>query len=384
MLIQLKESKKRSSPPPAEQSDVSMEDDDVVPVKRRRRNTKLSDDEDEPMADVDANKGTKGKNNGATTKDAEKESKKKAKAVKKEASDDEELAPQPSKPATKKKAKSPSAEVKVEKASRGKTPVKEEEESDKDDSEAEKKVSSAAAKKLQKTLTTNLKHPYPDWPQGKPVPYAALVKTFTLVEATTKRLEITAHTALFLRQVLRLTPDAFLMVIHLMTNKLAADYEGIELGIGESLLMKAISESCGRSMAQIKSDQKEIGDLGEVAAKSRQNQKTLGFIKPTPLTVKTVHDTLMSIATIKGSDSQSKKVNLIKKLLANCSQAEGGAEAKYLIRGLEGKLRLGLAEKTVLTAIAQAIMSWQRENEGRKASEKDLAEAEEILRDVFW
>src|SRR6201996_1665390 len=105
-----------------------------------------------------------------------------------------------------------------------------------------------------------------------PVPYAALCTTFSLVEMTTKRLEISAHCSLFLQQVLRLTPGDLLPTVQLMINKLAADYAGIELGIGESLIMKAIGESTGRSLSVIKSDQHEIGDLGLVAAKSRSNQ----------------------------------------------------------------------------------------------------------------
>ena len=83
-----------------------------------------------------------------------------------------------------------------------------------------------------------------------------------------------------------------------MINKLAADYAGIELGIGESLIMKAIGESTGRSLQVIKADQNEIGDLGLVAAKSRGNQPTM--FKPKPLTVRAVRDGLMGIATTSG------------------------------------------------------------------------------------
>lgn len=39
----------------------------------------------------------------------------------------------------------------------------------------------------------------------------------------------------------------------------------MELGIGESLLMKAIAESTGRKMDAIKADLKDVGDLGLVA-----------------------------------------------------------------------------------------------------------------------
>jgi len=39
----------------------------------------------------------------------------------------------------------------------------------------------------------------------------------------------------------------------------------MELGIGESLLIKAIGESTGRSIAVVKADLKREGDLGLVA-----------------------------------------------------------------------------------------------------------------------
>lgn len=40
---------------------------------------------------------------------------------------------------------------------------------------------------------------------------------------------------------------------------------GVELGIGESILVKAIGESTGRSLSLIKADLKKEGDLGLVA-----------------------------------------------------------------------------------------------------------------------
>jgi DNA ligase-1 len=92
-------------------------------------------------------------------------------------------------------------------------------------------VAAKAREKIQTTLKSNTKDPYPDWKPGEPVPYAALCTTFSLIEMTSKRLIMTAHCSLFLRQVLRLTPDDLLPTVLLMINKLAADYAGIELGI---------------------------------------------------------------------------------------------------------------------------------------------------------
>ncbi|KAL2834182.1 hypothetical protein BDW59DRAFT_44617 [Aspergillus cavernicola] len=292
----------------------------------------------------------------------------------------------------------------VEKASAEETPedpeVSEaEEELSASEEETEKKpeLKKKEIEKLQATLKGSGNDPYPDWKAGEPVPYAALCTTFSLIEMTTKRLQILAHCSLFLRQVLRLTPQDFLPTVQLMINKLAADYAGIELGIGESLIMKAIGESTGRSLAVIKTDQHEIGDLGLVAAKSRSNQPTM--FKPKSLTIRGVHEGLLAIAKVQGHGSQEKKVSGIKKLLAAADTATTGkggkgidinkdkggpSEAKFIVRFLEGKLRLGLAEKTILVALAQAVVSHESASKGEKApSAEKLAEGEAILKTVY-
>jgi DNA ligase 1 len=285
------------------------------------------------------------------------------------------------------KARSRSASVAEESASEV------EEDAEEDDEDEKPEVAAKAREKVQTTLKSNSKDPYPDWKPGEPVPYAALCTTFSLIEMTTKRLIIAAHCSLFLRQVLRLTPEDLLPTVLLMINKLAADYAGIELGIGESLIMKAIGETTGRSLQVIKQDQKEIGDLGLVAVKSRSRQPTM--YKPKPLTVRGVHKGLIDIATTTGHGAQGRKVDLIKKLLSaadgnmtgkvDITKDKGGAsEAKFLIRFLEGKLRLGLAEKTVLTSLAQAMVCHEIESKdkGKIPSMEQMAQGEAILKTV--
>lgn len=269
-----------------------------------------------------------------------------------------------------------------------------EEEVDDDDEDEDKlKVAAKILEQVQTTLKTTSKDPYPDWKPGEPVPYAALCTTFSLIEMTTKRLIIAAHCSLFLRQVLRLTPDDLLPTVLLMINKLAADYAGIELGIGESLIMKAIGEATGRSLAVIKQDQKEIGDLGLVAVKSRSKQPTM--FKAKPLTVRGVLKSLLDIATTQGNGAQGRKVDGIKKLLSaadahmsskvDITKDKGGAsEAKFIVRFLEGKLRLGLAEKTVLTSLSQAMVYHEVESNGmgKAPSIEQMAKGESVLKAV--
>lgn len=309
-----------------------------------------------------------------------------------EEDEDEEDATAAASPST---TKSPKEETPVDKDADSEV---EEAEAESEDEDEKPEVAAKARAKVQSTLTAKGKDPYPDWKAGEPVPYAALCTTFSKIEMTTKRLEILAHCSLFLRQVLRLTPSDLLPTILLMINKLAADYAGVELGIGESLIMKAIGESTGRSMQIIKQDQNEIGDLGLVAAKSRGNQPTM--FKPRALTIRGVHTGLLEIATIEGQGSQGRKVSGIKKLLSaadadklagkgnkgvDITKDKGGpSEAKFIVRTLEGKLRLGLAEKTVLVAVAQAITFHEvQEKSGKIPSTDQLAKGETTLKSVY-
>lgn len=257
----------------------------------------------------------------------------------------------------------------------------------------ERQVNKKQVAKVQATIKTSGKDPYPDWKVGDPVPYAALCTTFSLVELTTKRLQITAYCSQFLQQVLRITPNDLLPTVQLMLNKLAADYAGIELGIGESLIMKAIGESSGRSLSVIKEDHRKIGDLGLVAAKSKSKQGQM--FRPKPLTVRGVHEGLLTIAKMEGHGSQDQKVKAINKLMASADVSAasktvdiekdkgGPSEAKFIVRFLEGKLRLGLAEKTVIIALAQAVVSHEAMKAGKAVSTELLAKGEAALKTVY-
>ena len=152
------------------------------------------------------------------------------------------------------------------------------------------------------------------------VPYSKLAKAFTAIEATTKRLEITKLCADLFNDVLNTSkadPTVLSETVYLCINKLGPDYEGLELGLGESLIMKALGESCGRQVSEIKKQYTKLGDLGQVAMASKQNQSVM-FGKPKILTVPVVFDKLKDIAKSTGKESQQKKVNIIKGLLVQC------------------------------------------------------------------
>src|SRR5205823_6324541 len=92
---------------------------------------------------------------------------------------------------------------------------------------------------------------------------------------------------------------------------------------------------------------KDKGDLGLVAedAISARRQKPL---ESTPLTVAKVYENLDAIASESGEGSQERKVRLLSDLLGNATPRE----AKYIVRMVVGKMRLGVADMTIVDALA--------------------------------
>ncbi|KAJ1869530.1 ATP-dependent DNA ligase Cdc17 [Coemansia sp. RSA 990] len=211
---------------------------------------------------------------------------------------------------------------------------------------------------------------------GEQIPFLALCKVFEKIEATTKRLEITALIRDFLTQVMAIGQQQLAHTVMLCMTKIAPDHEGLELGIGESILIKSIASATGRQVARVKQDQQELGDLGTVVMRGKSNQRTM--FKPKPLTVTKVFTTFKEIAMTSGSSSIQKKSGLITGLLASCSDIE----AKYLIRSLEGRLRIGLAESTVQTALAHASLIYETGSEDELQGE-DFQQATENLKQVL-
>jgi len=138
-----------------------------------------------------------------------------------------------------------------------------------------------------------------------------------------------------------------------------------DVGIDEKFVMDMLISGKGHrdvfsfmrfaplSAANVKEKYEEVGDLGKVASMCKSKQRTLGFgIKPKPLSILQVLTIFREIAHITGSQSQKLKVDLIKKMLV---ATQNPIEAKYIIRGLQGKLRIGLAQSTVLISLSHAL-----------------------------
>ena len=199
--------------------------------------------------------------------------------------------------------------------------------------------------------------------------FVKLTDAFEQIDATTKRLEMTS----LLVELIKATPREDLnKVVNLLQGKLYPDYVDIELGVAEKLLIRAVADVIGRPKAFVESVYKKTGDLG-LSVEKLLLKKSQATLTQKPLTVAGVYDTLDKIAHASGNGSVETKVRLLISLLNNASPSE----AKYIARISLGKLRLGVADMTILQALAIAYG-------GGKEAKKPLERAYNLSSDLGY
>ena len=197
--------------------------------------------------------------------------------------------------------------------------------------------------------------------------YSTLAESFKKMESTRKRLELTQ----LLVELFEKTPQGVISKIaYLLQGKLRPDFEGIEIGIAEKLAIKAISKSSGIAIKKIEEEYTKGGDLGHAAAIILEQKTQTTFLMES-ITVERVYETLFKIAKLEGSGSQDMKIKYISSLLNDANPLE----ASYILKILLGTLRLGIAENTVMDALAIAYS-------GNKENRKVLENAYNVSSDL--
>ncbi|MGB9748877.1 MAG: ATP-dependent DNA ligase [Candidatus Woesearchaeota archaeon] len=157
-------------------------------------------------------------------------------------------------------------------------------------------------------------------------------------------------------------------VSYFILGLIAPEYKSIDFGIAEKMMVKAIAKAYSKEESEVTKLLKKKGDLGVVALELRNS---FGIKKKSGLEILEVHKKLVEIAQTSGFGSQDKKIALLSELLLECS----AEEAKYIVRILLGKLRLGVASMTILDSLSIAFT-------GTKENKKVLEEAYNLCTDI--
>jgi DNA ligase-1 len=177
-----------------------------------------------------------------------------------------------------------------------------------------------------------------------------LADAFTRLERSSGRGNAVAIVAdLFARA----STDEIEAVVALLQGRLRPPYEGVEVGLGERLLMAAIAMAYGTQPAVVRRRFRQLGDLGLVA-------EALATVRPRRgISVRAAYTALLDIARVSGTKSVERKTALLAALLWRVTSVE----AKYLVRIIQGRLRLGVGEQTILEAAAVGALGDRRQKD---------------------
>ena len=168
-----------------------------------------------------------------------------------------------------------------------------------------------------------------------------LAEVFERLEATAKRLEMFDILADLFRST---SADEISPIIYMSQGRLLPAFQGLEMGMSDKLLMRALVEATRRPAEEVLAHYKQSGDLGTTSENLLKDHAGEG------LTVRQVYEELLRIARTGGGGSVEKKLCNLAELFA----ASSPKEAKYIARFVVGRLRLGVGDATVLEALALA------------------------------
>ncbi len=197
--------------------------------------------------------------------------------------------------------------------------------------------------------------------------FRELTAAYERLEGESKRL---AARAILVELIRPLRPPVLGEVLFLSQGMLRPEYEGVELGVADSLARRAVALATGSEESEIRRLTKESGDLGSTAAELLGRHARLD--EGGPLAVPEVYRELLRIAEAKGEGSQESKVTVLVDLLRRSTPTEG----KYLVRFVLGTLRVGVREMSILDALAEAFA------DGSKASRTQIEAAFNLSSDL--
>ena len=204
--------------------------------------------------------------------------------------------------------------------------------------------------------------------------FSIISDAFQKMEGTSKRLELTDILVKLLQDI---PQDVISKAIYLIQGKLRPNFEGVELGIAEKLVMKAMSKSAGIPLKKIEDDYNKGGDLGQTAENILQQKIQTTFASEI-ITLEKVYETLFKISNLEGKGSQEMKMKYVSSMLNDATPQE----SKFILKILLGTLRLGIAENTVMDALAIAFTG-KKENreiiENAYNVSSDLGKVAEVI-----
>ncbi|KAI5137312.1 DNA ligase 1 [Nematocida ausubeli] len=147
-----------------------------------------------------------------------------------------------------------------------------------------------------------------------------------------------------------LDQEELIYAVYLSIARVSSESNGVEMNIGENILLKALSTFSSSSVDALRKKMKESGDISTIVTVS--SRPRLFFAKKKTLSLAGVFVALKEISELTGKESTLRKTQRIAEILTQCTANE---EVKYIIRIIDGKMKIGLSTQTVLCSLALAF-----------------------------
>lgn len=177
--------------------------------------------------------------------------------------------------------------------------------------------------------------------------FSQLAECFEKLEGTTKRLEMFSILSDFFKKISKTEADK---IVYFCEEQILPPFYGLEMGMAEKMIEKAIAKCSNKTAKEASVLYKKLGDLGLVAEKLLE-KKRITLVKIKAPSINEVYDSLFKIAKISGAGSVERKISMLAGLLSKVS----AKEAKFIVRFILGRMRLGIGDPTIMDSLSQAI-----------------------------
>lgn len=163
--------------------------------------------------------------------------------------------------------------------------------------------------------------------------FSKLAEYFGMIESTSLRNEKTVILAEILKEA---SGDEVDKLVYLALGGLRPEFDRLEFNLAEKMIVRALGVSWD--------EYQKVGDLGELVVnlKKGSSNQDLGS------SIVQIYEELEKIARESGAGSQERKVGGLSRLIKEMDPQS----AKYIVRVVAGKLRLGFSDKTVIDALS--------------------------------
>lgn len=179
--------------------------------------------------------------------------------------------------------------------------------------------------------------------------WSCTAQAFEVVSALSGRIEITRSFSKYLKKIN--TGDALVRSLYLAVARVSPESAGDEFQVGENIILRALNRVTGISLPALKARSKKAGDIS-LAVDVAKTPK-LSFARPRELLLSDVFRALQDISKYSGKDAVQQRVDKITEVLSRCKSQ---VEAKYFLRILDGKMKIGLSTQTILASLALAFL----------------------------